>query len=132
MAEGRRRLEAVTGRKVMLFRPPSGSQTLRSYIAARRAGLQVVVWSAHAADWEAGTPEQVAQRGLASIRPGGILLLHDAFEPDPRRRTSDPRLDRRAVLESLLAGLEARHYRAASVGGLLTGRRPLQTAWFRP
>jgi peptidoglycan/xylan/chitin deacetylase (PgdA/CDA1 family) len=132
MEEGRRRLESVAARSVWLFRPPSGSQTLRSYIAARRAGLKVVVWSAHAADWEEGTPQEVARRGLAGVTPGGILLLHDAFEPDPRRPTPGPVLDRGAVVELLLAGLEARGYRPETVSRLLHGRRPLQTAWFRP
>jgi peptidoglycan/xylan/chitin deacetylase (PgdA/CDA1 family) len=44
--EGRRRLEAVVARPVRFFRPPYGSQSLRTYLAARRAGLEVVVWTA--------------------------------------------------------------------------------------
>ena len=130
--DGRRRLESVVSRSVLYFRPPCGSQSLRSYLASRRAGLQVVVWSAHAADWEGGTPAEVTARGLTGIAPGRILLLHDGYEPDPRQPIPDLKLDRGAVAALLMDQLATRGYRTATISQLVTGRPPIRTAWFRP
>jgi peptidoglycan/xylan/chitin deacetylase (PgdA/CDA1 family) len=129
---GRRRLEALTRQPVTLYRPPFGAQSLRSYLLARRAGLRVVVWSAHAEDWLQQAPAQLAERALARVRQGGVLLLHDAIEPDPASPAPPPPLDRGAAVELLLAGLARGGLRATTVSGLLAGGRTVRTAWFRP
>jgi peptidoglycan/xylan/chitin deacetylase (PgdA/CDA1 family) len=132
IAEGRRRLEAVIERPVRLFRPPFGSQSLRSFLAIRSLGLDVVVWSADAADWEEGSPAEIARLGLAGLAPGAVLLLHDGYAPDPQDPRSGPERDRGETVARLLAGISARGYQATSLDGLLQGRRALRTAWFRP
>jgi peptidoglycan/xylan/chitin deacetylase (PgdA/CDA1 family) len=132
LADGRRRLEAVAGRPVRLFRPAYGSQTLRSYAAARRAGLDVVVWGPYAEDWLDGSPSEVAARALARTAPGDVLLLHDAYEVPPGDPAPPPTFDRGEVTRELLAGLTDRGLRATSVSGLLRTGRPWRTAWFRP
>jgi peptidoglycan/xylan/chitin deacetylase (PgdA/CDA1 family) len=129
---GQRRLEAVIERPVRRFRPPFGSQTLRSFLAARSAGLEVVVWSADAADWEVGTAEQIAGRGLAGLAPGTVLLLHDGHAPEPVNPRPAPAHDRGEVVRLLLAGLSRHGYQGTSVEALLAGRRARRTAWFRP
>jgi peptidoglycan/xylan/chitin deacetylase (PgdA/CDA1 family) len=132
LAEGKRRLAAVAGRPVRLFRPAYGSQTLRSYAATRRAGLDVVVWGPSTADWRDGRPAEIAGRALDSVVPGAIVLLHDGFEVPPGDPTPPPTFDRGDVTRALLAGLADRGYRACSVGELLAIGRPHRTAWFRP
>jgi peptidoglycan/xylan/chitin deacetylase (PgdA/CDA1 family) len=129
---GKQRLERVAGQPVQLFRPAYGSQTVRTYLAARRAGLDVVVWGPTAEDWRDGSPAEVAQRALAGVAPGEVLLLHDAFEVPPGDRTPPPTFDRGDVTRALLAGLRERGYTASPVGTLLAGRRPWRTAWYRP
>jgi peptidoglycan/xylan/chitin deacetylase (PgdA/CDA1 family) len=132
LADGRRRLEALTRRPVTLFRPPFGAQSLRSYARARRAGLTVVVWSAHADDWLEQAPAELAARAMGRVRRGDVLLLHDALEPDPASPTAPPTLDRAAAVGLLLAGLAGRGLRATTVSALLAGGRPVKTCWFRP
>jgi peptidoglycan/xylan/chitin deacetylase (PgdA/CDA1 family) len=132
LADGKRRLEQVAGRPVRLFRPPYGSQTVRTYLAARRAGLDVVVWGPSAEDWQDGTPAEVAGRALAGIAPGEVMLLHDAFEVPPGDPRQPPTFDRGEVARALLAGLRERGYAASPVGALLAGRRTWRTAWYRP
>ena len=59
---------AATGVQPSWFRPPYGVLTLGSLNAARRVGLQPVLWSAWGRDWEARTPAEVT----------GTVLLHDS------------------------------------------------------
>jgi peptidoglycan/xylan/chitin deacetylase (PgdA/CDA1 family) len=133
VAGGRRRLERVAGRAVRLFRPPYGAQNLRTWLAARRAGLDVVVWNAHAEDWADHPAETVAANAAAALTPGGILLLHDALAADPRLpRPAPPRFDRAEAVDRFLAGLPAAGWRPETVSGLLAAGRARQTAWFRP
>lgn len=132
LRRGRSRLETLTRRPVTLFRPPFGSQSLRSYAATRRAGLRVVVWGPHAEDWADRSPEQVAATALGATGPGDILLLHDGFAPHPDDPQSVPALDKAAALDILLGGLESKGYQSTTVSGLLAGRRVARIAWFRP
>jgi peptidoglycan/xylan/chitin deacetylase (PgdA/CDA1 family) len=132
IAEGRRRLETLIERPVRLFRPPYGAQSLRSFLAIRSLGLEVVVWSADAADWEQGSPAQIAARGLLGLAPGAVLLMHDRYAPDPKDPRPGPERDRAETIRLLLAGISARGYQATSLSGLLDGRRAWRTAWFRP
>ncbi|WP_448631440.1 polysaccharide deacetylase family protein [Cellulomonas soli] len=81
--EARARLEAVAGRPVTRYRPPYGKQTPASWLAARRAGLEVVVWSADADDWVDRPATQVAAIAAENLRGGGVLLLHERVEPGP-------------------------------------------------
>ena len=131
LSEGRRRLEAVAGGPVRLFRPPHGAQTLRTYLAARRAGLDVVAWGPTAADWVDGAAAEVAGRVLTDLHPGGIVLLHDAWTTPPGDPAPAPAFDRGEVTRWLLRLLGERGYSATSVTGLLGHGRPWRAAWFR-
>jgi peptidoglycan/xylan/chitin deacetylase (PgdA/CDA1 family) len=132
LAEGRQRLAALTGEPAHWFRPPYGAQSLRTYRAARRAGLDPVVWGPAVEDWRDGAPEEVARRAEARLGPGEVVLLHDAFELPPGDRTPPPSFDRGEVTAALLALLAERGYAVTSVSGLLERGRPWRTAWFRP
>ena len=130
--DGKRRLERCAGVPVRWFRPPFGSQSLRTFVAARRCGLQVAVWSCDADDWNGDDPHRIARLALERVRPGGILLLHDAFENDPIAPLPEPEFDRAASLDEILTGLTARGVRAVDLGRLVEGHRVVRTAWFRP
>jgi peptidoglycan/xylan/chitin deacetylase (PgdA/CDA1 family) len=84
-------LEETTGTPVRWYRPPYGVQTAAGVWAARRAGLQTVLWSAWGVDWSTGaTPTTIVRRVSRAVRPGGTVLLHDTDRtsaPDSWRRT---------------------------------------------
>ena len=62
-----------------LFRPPYGHQDLASHIDVLLSGYKVIAWSSHAYDWEDNKdPKWIAAQLENSIKPGGIILLHDA------------------------------------------------------
>jgi peptidoglycan-N-acetylglucosamine deacetylase len=71
-------ITTATGVRPRWFRPPYGVFTLGSLIAARRAGLAPVLWSAWGRDWEARSSAQVADTVGGQLRPGGTVLLHDS------------------------------------------------------
>jgi peptidoglycan/xylan/chitin deacetylase (PgdA/CDA1 family) len=135
IAAARDRLAAVTGRparSLRYFRPAYGSQTLGTYLATRRAGLEPVVWGPLVADWVDGAAGTVAARAMTGLRPGEIVLLHDGFEVPPGDDTPEPTFDRGEVTRALLDMLAEGGYRATSVTGLLGHGRRWRTAWFRP
>ncbi|MEV7690764.1 polysaccharide deacetylase family protein [Streptomyces bungoensis] len=81
VAEVRRATRVVhdtTGQRPLWYRPPYGILTSGRWLAARRAGLRPVLWSAWGQDWTAdATPASVRARVAADLRGGGTVLLHD-------------------------------------------------------
>jgi peptidoglycan/xylan/chitin deacetylase (PgdA/CDA1 family) len=76
-------VERATGVKPRLFRPPVGQVSPRTADGARRAGVDIVVWSVRGFDGLANAdPERIAVRVERGLRPGAIVLLHDAAERD--------------------------------------------------
>jgi peptidoglycan/xylan/chitin deacetylase (PgdA/CDA1 family) len=79
--EVRRSREAIVdlaGVDVAWYRPPYGVLTTPALLAARRAGLRTVLWSAWGRDWERrASPDRVVHTVLRTLRPGGTVLLHD-------------------------------------------------------
>lgn len=121
VADARRRVEAVAGVPVRLFRPPYGAHTAGSLRGWRALGLDVVIWSGWAADWYDDAPEAVTARARRAVHPGGILLLHDT-RADPETLAPGeelPRFDRAAVSAGLIDPLTAEGWAFDTVGGLL-------------
>jgi peptidoglycan/xylan/chitin deacetylase (PgdA/CDA1 family) len=131
---GKAQLEEIAGTRVRWFRPPFGSQSASSYLAARRVGLMPVVWTAEGHDWETQTPEAIAERVLDRVQSGGVLLLHDGLAGDPREPdlVDEIREDRGRMVALILAGMRLQGVPATSVGDLVDGVRARRTAWFRP
>jgi peptidoglycan-N-acetylglucosamine deacetylase len=90
-----RAIEEATGIKPTLFRPPYGVRWFSlSGILARR-GLTMALWTVREGDGGRDA-KTIAAETLARLRPGAIVLLHDAKEA-----TQDG--DRSAVVEALPA-----------------------------
>lgn len=123
-------LERIAGVPVTVFRPPYGAQSLSSYLTVRTLGLDVVVWGPYAAEWEGGTPSQVAARAMRGMAPGAIVLLHDGlYLPDGQ---PDPDFDRTKAFSLLLDALTVNELMPTSLSGALRTGRVRRTAWFRP
>lgn len=73
-------IEAVTGRKVTLFRPPYGVTNPMLASAVRQTGMVSVGWSLRSFDTVAKSEQALLQKLLAETRPGNIILLHDRCE----------------------------------------------------
>lgn len=69
----------ATGAVPQWFRPPYGSLSAASLLAARRLGLRPVLWTAWGRDWRAeATPATVIDDIRVDLQPGATVLLHDS------------------------------------------------------
>lgn len=130
---GRTELEDLAGVKVRWFRAPYGAQLLSTWWSIRRAGLEPVGWGPTLADWEAKPEPVLAARALAGLRPGDILLSHDAW-PGPDVRAYDgmpPPIDRGRLARLLLAGLAERALAGRSLRDALVDGAAVRWIWLR-
>ncbi len=113
-----------------LFRPPYGHQNFRSRMSLYFLRYRVIGWNVAAQDWLLQNPCEMAERLIQQIRPGSIVLLHDAIY---RSRLTMPQYDRQPMLEALKMVLDslAQQYRFVTIPSLLTYGRPVYTRWQR-
>lgn len=129
LAAAARALEQIAGRPVRRFRPPYGAQGFPAISAARKLGLEIVVWRPSAFEWEEQTAEGAAARLLDMIQGGEIALLHDGYEVPPGAPV--PPMDRVEILAHVLDGLEARGLKPTSVEKLVAAAGARRTFWVR-
>jgi len=65
------------------FRPPYGQVSGPTMAAARRRGLELVLWSSWGREWAAPDAKTVARRVTAALGPGSIVVLHDGSSYAP-------------------------------------------------
>ena len=107
-------VSGATGRAPVFFRPPYGVVTPAVALAVRRANMRLVGWSVRSLDtvsWLA--PQTVLSRVVARLRPGKIVLLHDAPEHSGGRSPAGP-----AILASLLEAIHAKGFVAVGLDEL--------------
>ncbi|MCL6636938.1 MAG: polysaccharide deacetylase family protein [Alicyclobacillus sp.] len=121
-------LQHLSGQPVRWYRPPWGAFNVVTYWVCRRYGLTPVLWSARAMDWRAGGPEQaqrILQRAVRRIRPGTVLLLHDAGgAPGAPDHTL-------AALPALLTWLAEQRFRCVTLSELAQLKADHQAQWQR-
>lgn len=120
IARARRRLETITGVAPQLYRPPFGNAVLPTHVAAALQGQAMVLWNVDPNDWEEGiTPDTVAERVLADVTGGDIVLLHDSTRHFRNAAHAPPALD---AVAPIVEGLRARGLTPGKVGGRRGGR----------
>jgi peptidoglycan/xylan/chitin deacetylase (PgdA/CDA1 family) len=96
-------VEAATGLRPALFRPPFGRYAESAVPLVGGLGHHFVLWSVDGADWENENEAEVAQTIVRKARPGSIILLHDR-EPVTAR-----------ALPQIIAGLRAKGFEIEKV-----------------
>jgi peptidoglycan/xylan/chitin deacetylase (PgdA/CDA1 family) len=113
-------IESVVSVRPRLFRPPVGHVSPRTARAARRLGLRIIGWSARARDGLASTtPDAAFRRVRSALRPGAIVLLHDAAEYDQHEPAGV------ASLARILEEAKRRGLRCVSVSSLMQEHGPV-------
>lgn len=122
--------EAIGPYSQRLFRPPYGNQNMASRFDAWRLRCRVVTWSAVGGDWQDDRAEAIFDRLANGLRPGSILLMHDALCTAEDERYAA----REATLEAVRMLLERRGgtYRFVTVPGLLRSGRARKEWWHQP
>jgi peptidoglycan/xylan/chitin deacetylase (PgdA/CDA1 family) len=81
----RGQLESLLGEKIRWLRFPYGERGRQDPRVIREAyGLQAVHWTYSSHDGKLRDPEAIVARVVAGLRPGAILLLHDALADEGR------------------------------------------------
>jgi peptidoglycan-N-acetylglucosamine deacetylase len=86
-----------------VFRPPYEESTPRIDRIARTLGLVDVRWSVDSGDATGVRPSAIVRNVLEAVRPGSIVLLHDAHPWNP------------GVVRALVRGLRARRLRPVTL-----------------
>jgi peptidoglycan/xylan/chitin deacetylase (PgdA/CDA1 family) len=108
---------ATHGYKPCLFRPPSGVIDAAAAARARHRAMLSILWDVDPRDWALPGTDAIVRRVLTDVRPGSIVLLHDA---------GGPRSETLAALPRIVAALRARHYAFVTVPDLLALRSAVE------
>ncbi len=79
VARGMSAIQSATHTVPAWHRPPYGVYSPAGLAAARARRLRPLLWSRWGKDWRRfTTPARIASRATANVRPGDVILLHDA------------------------------------------------------
>jgi peptidoglycan-N-acetylglucosamine deacetylase len=119
------------------FRPPYGEQSLASRIDAWRLGYRVVTWSANSADWCEPDPARIVESLMERVRPGCVILFHDALfvrtRPEKAPKLARPRHpDRETMLTAIemFLGRCDGQFRFVTIPELFRRARPVLQNWY--
>ena len=77
------KISAVTGTTPTLFRCPYGEYNDEVIRAVRDCGMTAIQWDVDSLDWKGIVASEIQQRVLSRVRPGSIVLFHNAAEHTP-------------------------------------------------
>ena len=70
-------IEAVTGKKVELFRPPYGDYDDELVSTATSLGYYTIQWDVDSLDWRDLSASDISMRVINSVKSGSIILMHN-------------------------------------------------------
>ena len=74
------KIEAVTGVRPTLIRPPYGEYDDSVVSAIRSIGMEPIQWDVDSLDWNYQDRKQIADKVCREIENGDIVLMHDIFQ----------------------------------------------------
>lgn len=78
------KIKSVTGNAPVLFRPPYGDYNNTLCETATECGLYTIQWDVDSKDWMEGhTAEMIAKEVCSKVKPGSIVLFHNAAVNTP-------------------------------------------------
>jgi peptidoglycan/xylan/chitin deacetylase (PgdA/CDA1 family) len=98
-----------------LFRPPYGAYDAATLALLRERAMTMVMWSVDSEDYLRPGVDAIVARVLATVKPGAIVLMHDA---------GGDRSQTIAALPRIVAGLRERGFRLVTVPQLLHDAPP--------
>lgn len=101
------KIEAITGVRPDLFRPPYGDYNDSVVSTVRDCGMYTIQWDVDSLDWKDPAPADITSRVLKRVQPGSIVLFHNAAKNTP------------AALPSVIEGLIRQGYSIVPVSQLI-------------
>ena len=68
----------LVGKRPAVFRPPFGDYSNTVITVAQECGLRTIQWSVDSLDWKDLSAAQIRERVMKRVRPGAIILFHNA------------------------------------------------------
>ncbi|MEQ2456007.1 polysaccharide deacetylase family protein [Flavonifractor hominis] len=72
------KIEAVTGVRPTLIRPPYGEYDDHVITAIRSTGMEPIQWDVDSLDWKDLSAGEITSRVTGKVQPGSIVLFHNA------------------------------------------------------
>jgi len=120
------KIEAATGVRPTLIRPPYGEYDNNVITSIRSIGMEPIQWDVDSLDWKDLPADQIVKRVTEKVQPGSIVLFHNAALHTPE------------ALPSVLEHMIREGYTVVPIGQLIywenytidhTGRQfPAETA----
>lgn len=101
------KIEAITGVRPTLFRCPYGEYNDTAITAIRALGVEPVQWDVDSLDWKGISADEITERVLKGVKPGSIVLFHNAAEHTPE------------ALAGIIESLQAEGYEFVPISELL-------------
>ena len=117
------RVQAATGVRPTLFRPPYGESSREINTMARTLGMLPITWSVDSKDWTRPGVKQIVANALKGAVPGGIILMHDG---------GGNRSETVKALPLILKALKQRHLTSVTLPQLLNAQPPEHGDLVRP
>lgn len=76
-------IKDLTGQRSILFRPPFGEYNNQVISVASSLGYYTIQWSVDSLDWKNLSSNQIYDRVMSKIKPGSIVLFHNAAPGTP-------------------------------------------------
>ena len=74
------KVEALTGTRPTLFRPPYGDYDDEVVLTARKNGYEVIQWNVDSLDWKNLGVTPMVERVTKNLAPGAIVLFHNTSQ----------------------------------------------------
>ena len=101
------KIEAITGVRPTLFRCPYGEYNDTVISAVRALGVEPIQWDVDSLDWKGISADEITRRVLSGVKPGSIVLFHNAAEHTPE------------ALAGIIEALQADGYALVPISQLL-------------
>ncbi len=105
--ECNKKIEAITNKKPILFRPPYGDYNDSVVGAMRDIGMYTIQWDVDSLDWKDLDASTIVNRVTTKVKPGSIVLFHNAAKNTP------------AALPTILEKLIADGYKIVPVSEII-------------
>jgi peptidoglycan/xylan/chitin deacetylase (PgdA/CDA1 family) len=102
-------IEAITGKRCRLMRPPGGDMHASSMAICAELGLLPVFWTRNTGDWQDRPVHEIVAKALKNVHAGDVILIHQA------------RPDSAESLREIILGLRRLGLKAGSIGDMLNG-----------
>ena len=77
------KIEALTGKRPLLFRAPYGDYNNALIEVIESLDMYCIQWDVDSLDWKDISPSDISSRVLSKVKPGSIVLFHNAAKNTP-------------------------------------------------